>query len=991
MTPYKLNHLSWFLFTCLFAVSVSTFNLVAQTLNDGPIELQIKLRDVQVTSTTNSDATLDLGSLTPPSIEVDEYSFKVWARDNADLDGAGWTSTGGVCHTHDSDPPFFSADFNDVIFNHTYVAASVPQYFDIRLHAWEDDIPTDFAPFGGLTTCNVSSRCTDDASTCCFSLFGNCIGSEDDDRSCDANPFKTQIDYRLGPPCQWFDHGYQQGSGCSNNDYDPRIETYWRYTGGTSCNDAIALGTLNIGGSLSHFNSNECSSNNYPGSAGNDVFYSFNVPTAMGVTISLCGANGAQFDSYMYLLNAACAVDTFDDNGCGSQSVVSKPLCQSGTWYVVVDAASAQEIGTFTLVVSENPNFSFTASITPTDVLCNGGSDGQATVTVSGGELPFLYNWSPAATTQSISNLSAGNLSVTVTDNEGCTTTASAVIGEPNPLTVNVVSQNVSCNGANDGQATANPTGGTSPYNYLWNSNPPQALQTALLLGAGSYAVTITDDNGCTASAPTTIGQSTTIVINTNSSNNISCFGANDGAIDVTIAGGGLPYAFNWSNSETTEDLQNLGPGTYTLTVSDIDNCFEIMSWIITEPSVLTSSIANSVDVSCNGGTDGGIDLGVGGGTLPYSFAWTNSTTNEDILSATAGTHVVTVTDANGCTSTSSVTLSEPSALVTSITGTNPSCDGANDGSADLTVLGGTAPYTFLWSTFEMTEDVSGLGGGTYTVVVTDANNCYIVDSIVLDIPAPMSASATSTDATCYGGSDGSVDLTVAGGSAPYSFNWDSGDNTEDLTNVTTGTYNATVTDNNGCTTTAAATVGEPDEIEVQALGVDVVCIGDSNGVATVEVNGGGTGSYTYSWSTGGTANLIEQLQPGTYSVTVTDEDGCSAESSILISDPIEDPEGCLGGQFAIVVPNAFSPSSSIFENSKFEILQKGARVVDMRIFNRWGQELYYHNDVTEPGNGWDGTYEGKAAPMGSYAYVINVEFWNGNARQLSGSVTLVR
>jgi len=962
------------------------FNLsevASQTLNDGPIELKVKLREVQVTSTTNSDATLDLGSLTPPTIEVDEYTFKVWGRDNSNIDAVNWSALGGTCHTHEANPPFTTSDFDDLIYDFTFTGASVPQFFDLKLQAWEDDIPTDFA-------CNTSSRCTYDGSTCCFFIFGNCIGSEDDDRFCDADPFKSAVDYRLGPPCEWFSHGFVTGSGCSNLDYDPHIESYWRYTSGTACNDAIDLGTLTVGGTLSHFNSTVCYTNNFASSSGNDVFYSFNIPAAMGVSISLCGANGAQFDSYLYLLDSNCVIDTFDDNGCGSQSVISKPLCVTGTWYVVVDAVAALEMGTFTLNVSENPQFSFTANITPTDVLCNGANDGQASVSVSGGATPYIYNWSPAGTTSSITNLSAGSVAITVTDDEGCVTTATATVNEPAAMSVSITSQNVSCNGANDGQATANVLGGTTPYSYLWNTNPPQALQTALLLSAGNFAVTITDVNGCTATASTVIGQTTTITISTVNASNISCFGTNDGSIDISVSGGGPPYTYAWSNSEVTQDIQNLPPGNYTVTVTDLDNCFEIMSYAIIEPALLTSTINNSVDVSCNGGTDGGVDLGVAGGTLPYNYSWNNSSTTEDLLSATAGTHVVTVTDANGCTTTSSVTISEPSALVTSLTVTHPSCDGANDGSADLTVLGGTPPYSFLWSNFEVSEDVSNLAPGTYTVVITDANFCFIIDSTVLVLPAPLSSTITSSDATCYNGNDGSINLSVSGGGTPYSFNWSNAANMEDLTDLTAGNYSVTITDANGCAITNAAMVAEPAELDVVALGVDVVCIGDSNGVATVEVNGGGSGPYSYLWNTGSNASLIEQLNPGQYSITVTDADGCSAESSVFISNPVEDPEGCIGGQFAIVVPNAFSLGSSIAENIKFEILQKGARVVDMRIFNRWGQEIYYHPDVTESGNGWDGTYEGKPVPMGSYAYVINVEFWNGNARQMVGSVTLI-
>jgi len=346
--------------------------------------MRVRLRKVQVTYNQLSDLTVNLGNFTPPTVEEDEVTFFVWARDTGDYDNGSWSPLGGTCHQFDfQSVGQVSPDYMDTIFDHAYAGDTVPRYFDLRLEAFEDDIPSDFLPFGTATTCNTSSRCVFDGTTCCFTII-NCLFDEADDLYCDANPFKTNMDYRSGPPCQWYNHGFVTGSGCADSYYEPEIESFWRYTSGTSCNDAIDLGALTVGGTLSHFNSNECYSNNWSASPGNDVFYAFTVPSTMGVRISLCGSNGATFDSYLYLLDSNCSIDTSNDDGCGTQSLIAKPICNPGTYYIVVDGKTASEMGTFTIEVSEDSSFTFSASISKTDISCNGGSDGTATAAPNG-------------------------------------------------------------------------------------------------------------------------------------------------------------------------------------------------------------------------------------------------------------------------------------------------------------------------------------------------------------------------------------------------------------------------------------------------------------------------------------------------------------------------------------------------------------------------------------------------------------------------------
>lgn len=753
-----------YLILCFVVLLSFPIDLFAQQYTDGPVQVQARLRDIRVRYNTSgaSDINLNVGSLGLSNFEDDELTFKIWLRDAANLDGQNWV--GGSCYEEQlpmlNGGPEFTQDYNDVIFNYTYTGANVPQVLDMRLDAWEDDVPTDFALISGVTQCGSSgARCSFETSVCCLSLFG-CVFDEGDDIRCNADPFLSGLDYRYSvtnntniPPCRWYDQGYMQGSCSSNNFYQPKIETYWRYTKGTACNqnDAIALGALTTGASLTHFNSNECYSNNFSRKAGNDVFYTFNVASPIGVSVTLAAACpvSSTFNTRLYLLDANCTVIDSAQGTCGNAAVISKALCDVGNYYVVVDGEASTDDGAFNLSVDYDASFTFSSTISSTNVSCNGGSDGTAKVNVNGGVMPYTYSWTggqPAA--DSIFGLSVGSYTVTVTDDEGCTTISTVNITEPAVLTVATSTQSASCGGTNDGSATATPSGGTGPYNYAWNSVPQQNSATAVLLAAGSYTVVVTDDNGCTATASATVSQSTSIVLSTNSVDNVSCNGANDGAIDLGVTGGTTPYSYSWSGGlPATQDQSGLAPGSYNVTVSDAVSCIATASFVITEPTALVTSIGFTKDASCPGTEDGAADLEVVGGVTPYTYNWSNGDAIEELFDVAEGTYTVTITDANGCTATESVTINGPAnGLTSSITKTDADCSQGITGTAEAVVSGGTTPYTYFWSNFATTSDASGLTAGSYSVVITDAAGCSIVDTVTIAELAPNGGCSNTTD-----------------------------------------------------------------------------------------------------------------------------------------------------------------------------------------------------------------------------------------------------
>ncbi|MBN4065969.1 PKD domain-containing protein [Candidatus Amoebophilus asiaticus] len=384
------------------------------------------------------------------------------------------------------------------------------------------------------------------------------------------------------------------------------------------------------------------------------------------------------------------------------------------------------------------------------------------------------------------------------------------------------------------------------------------------------------------------VTNSLTVTINPSPSVSISsiddCNSTCIGEATAVVTGGTVPFTFDWQpGSQTTQSISGLCPDNYTVLVLDANSCSGSESVIITEHPPL-STTTSSIDVSCNGGSDGAVDLTVSGGTPPYTFAWSNGATTEDILGITAGTYTVVISYAN-CSFSESVIITEPLSPIASTIITNVSCNGGSDGAIDLTVSGATPPYTFSWSTGATTEDISGLPVGIYTIEVIDGNGCMANEVITITEPTLLISSTISTNVSCNGGSDGAIDLTVSGGTLPYTFSWSNGATTEDLTGITAGPYTVAITDNNGCNVNATTTITEPTLISTSTTITNVSCNGGSDGAIDLTVSGG-TLPYTFSWSNGGTTEDISGLSVGNYTVLITDANGCTANEFASVAQP---------------------------------------------------------------------------------------------------------
>ena len=613
-------------------------------------------------------------------------------------------------------------------------------------------------------------------------------------------------------------------------------------------------------------------------------------PPLLTVTLSSTSnviCNGGTTGSATITAGGGTAAYTYAWTPTGGNGTTASGLSAGSYSALVTDANGC----TATVNATITEPAPVTASTTTTPVICNGGSTGSATVAPSGGTTPFTYAWSPSGGTGATANgLAAGTYTVTATDANGCSATTTAVITEPAPMTASLSSStNVSCFGGNNGQATVTAGGGTAPFTYAWSPSGGTSA-TAGGLTAGSYSVTITDANGCSASTTATITQPTALTSSLASSANVTCNGLTNGSASVSANGGTPAYTYSWTPSGgTSASAVNLGAGSYTVTATDAAGCSSTVAVTITEPAPLTLALTSSTNVSCNGGANGSASITAGGGTTAYTYQWNPSGgTTTSASGLTAGVYTATVTDANGCTTTTTATITEPTILSGSITPTSSTCGNSN-GSASAIANGGTATYTYAWQPSGGTgATASNLAAGNYSVTITDANGCTVSYSTTVTNLAPALINTTLvSDVLCNGGNTGSTSASVITGNGPYTYSWSpSGGNAATATNLTAGNYTVTVTDANGCTTTGAVTVSQPSALTAAGTSTPVSCFGGNDGAASVNSNGG-TPGYSYQWTPGNyTVFNPANLTAGTYQVTVTDQNGCTTTASATITQP---------------------------------------------------------------------------------------------------------
>lgn len=594
-------------------------------------------------------------------------------------------------------------------------------------------------------------------------------------------------------------------------------------------------------------------------------------PICFGGTSSLTASAIGGFGNYTYLW---------------SDGTTGPTLTSTAGYYCVTVSDSAGCLNTACGEITEHPQLS--ASVIGPSVVCNGATTNLYGVG-SGGAPPYSVSWSTGATTNPVT-VPAGTYSVTITDTSaaGCSATTSVTVTEPLPLSASFNVTDPSCFGFANGQVSAAVSGGIPPYSYYW---PVSGSTSPNIFGlqAGTYAFHLTDSMGCTLITSVTVNQPSQVTVNLNPVTNATCFGYSDGTALANPSGGVGPYTYYWTPGGSTQQLgTGLPTGTAIVYVTDATGCAGSASTVISQPTQVVVSTPIVTHNQCYNDALGTATVSASGGSGGYSYLWVETgATSATATGLSMGTYNVTVTDLAGCTATTSATINHPTDLVTSLVSySNLTCFNSNDG--DLTVAvdsGGTPGYSFTWvPSVSTTSSATGLSAGTYSVYISDANGCTDTITQVLTEPQQLVFnSAAAIDATCDNVCNGQVLVIPGGGSPPYSYNWANGATTAAYVTACEGSYYVQVTDTAGCQIDTTLIVNDPGPINLTFQTDSAHCF-LNDGSATVTASGG-TPGYSYQWNTspiqsGVTANNIP---PGIYTVTVTDNNNCTQIDSVEV------------------------------------------------------------------------------------------------------------
>ncbi|MBI5540123.1 MAG: gliding motility-associated C-terminal domain-containing protein [Bacteroidia bacterium] len=718
--------------------------------------------------------------------------------------------------------------------------------------------------------------------------------------------------------------------------------------------------------------------------------------------------------------------------------------------------------GTYNVTVTDQNGCSKTGSTTVSDlgapvlnsniinnISCNNGHDGKAQVTATGTGV-LTYTWSNGVTgngngsvSSQIDTLSAGNYQITISDQNSCQSVTNINITQPSAITASFTINNAICYGQNNGTINTTVSGGTVAGNYTYSWLQGSSQQNLINMAAGTYYVTIKDDNNCSLSQQVTITQPDSISISI-SETNISCFGENDGILSATVIGGTQPYTYVWSNSDTDAIAENLTGGNYFLIVTDNNGCNNIKYDTLLQPTHVDVLIS-SLPVTCYGYTDGMVGINVTGGTSPYTFLWDNNATTEDLNAVASGSYWVTITDDNGCTAVASESVIEPNPLITSLSIVSVHCFNGTNGSVSANVQGGVTPYNYSWSNGISAANNLNISSGIYSLTITDFNSCSDTLIAIVDQPQAIAITGTTSNVKCKNNSNGSIDLQVTGGIQPYNYTWNNSAISQDIYGLAPGIYIVTINDGNNCTSSQSYQISEPDSLDISTINIGTLCTNDSIGSITTTVTGG-TPAYTYYWSNGANTSSLTSLTHGIYILTVSDANLCTLTKTINLegsppvsvnivttlnnvlaevnggSSPytyswnngntnstftisqsgsyivtITDNFGCTATADSDIIiefeiPTVFTPNNDLV-NDTWEI--KGIETysdVTIEIFNRWGDILFKFNgaglEYKNRSTQWDGQFKGKDLPMGAYLFIVNL---HNNEKAITGAVSIVR
>tara|TARA_B100001248_G_scaffold128576_1_gene96364 strand:+ start:5480 stop:9295 length:3816 start_codon:yes stop_codon:yes gene_type:complete len=579
---------------------------------------------------------------------------------------------------------------------------------------------------------------------------------------------------------------------------------------------------------------------------------------------------------------------------------------------IITDQNWQQCTDTISISIDEPDSLNITENINP--LLCFGDNNASVNLSISGGISPYNEIWANGITPN---NLGPGIYSYTIIDSNGCTVNDSIIILEPIELTSTISSINITNCIIDDGAIDLNVGGGTGQISYTWNNGSTN--EDLVNLSAGTYIVVISDSNGCILTDTAVIDNYVSLLSISLSSplyngENLNCYADNSGSISSTTTGGVGQLIYSWSNGQTATSISNLSAGTYSLNIIDGLGCSATESIILSQPDELTSTYTKT-DVSCFNANDGSAIVNFFGGTtgsVPgdtnYILGWqglTNILFNPIAQFETsvvapngipAGIYPYSVTDLNGCTIYDTITIIEPDSLFITYTTSNFSgfeidCAGENSGEINIQVNGGTAPFNhYLNGITQNSYNITNLVAGNYMDSIIDFNGCSTSVSITLYEPDTLNGSLTSTQLDCYGDCNGEIYSSINGGVLPYNLQWNTGDTTDTITGICDGSYNLSITDQNGCNENVTISLIEPDEINVVVDSLlDVNNYGGSDGAIYITLSGG-TSPFNIVWTNNNTFLSFDEdltnLSAGIYFLEITDDNSCIHYDTLDIMQP---------------------------------------------------------------------------------------------------------
>ncbi|MGB3078543.1 MAG: hypothetical protein WBB31_05645, partial [Saprospiraceae bacterium] len=589
-------------------------------------------------------------------------------------------------------------------------------------------------------------------------------------------------------------------------------------------------------------------------------------PICPGQSVDLEVLNASSYTSFNWSTGGTGPITTVNSPGTYTVTVSASGGCTATGSVTVASVSSNMNLsGTITAVSScSSPNGAINITISPTGT--------------------YSYIWSNNATTEDLMNIAVGSYSVTVTDSGGCTSSDTYSVASntisPNLTTVTIAATCGQNNGAVD--LSISPPGS---FTFLWSNSA--TTEDLTNIAAGSYSVTVTaTGSGCTATAMATIPNTNPPINVPGNTTPVTSCTSNNGSIDISPIPSGT-YTFIWSNGSTTEDLTNLSIGNYTVTVSSSAGCTAIATYSVVNNTTTPVPVATPSPATC-GQSNGAIDLNVTP-TGTYTYVWSNGSITEDLISIPAGNYSVTVTSSDGCTSITSITVPD-NLIPLTITGTtspNTSCINQN-GAIDISVSP-AGIYSYTWSNGATTEDLNNIPAGVYNVTVTFGLTCINTQSFeVFNTITPIAFTGITTPNTSCSQPNGAIDITI---STPGSFTylWSNGEITEDLQNLTGGTYSLTVTGSNGCTSTELFDIINTNS-NFSFIGSVLPNTSCALPNGSINLTLTPSGSYSFIWSNGASTEDLQNLSAGNYSVTVSDINNCALVEAFSIQDNLSYP-----------------------------------------------------------------------------------------------------